>query len=93
MRSLSVTDVRFVPADAEHQATGLLGWISFTLGRCVRIEDVTLRRTREGRLSLSYPGKRVRKDKIRHAVRPVSDRVRRDIEHQVFSKLRREIMT
>ena len=81
-----VSSVRFTPARPPHQATGLLGWVSCTLG-VVRVDGIALRRTRTGRLTLSFPARRGRGGEQHAYVRPLDDRARLAIEHEVFAAI------
>ena len=81
MINVSVSDVRFSPAAEVEVATGLLGWVSFELDY-VRLDGVAVRRTRDGRLALSYPRRRQHR-----FVRPLNEETRRAIEAAVFAAL------
>lgn len=67
-------------------ASGLVGYLSLFVGNLV-VDGVTLRRTRSGRLALSFPI-RTRSSGERHSlVRPVDDEARRAIERMIFAEL------
>ncbi len=83
--SLVVTDVKYFPASSPEQQTGLLGFIRFRLGGGLDIDGVTLRRTQDGRLTLSYP--RRRRSRHLFAVKPANEGTHRSIERQVFDAL------
>ena len=87
MSTITLHEFRFVPADADHMKTGLMGWVSFALNNALRIEGVTLRRTAGGRLALSFPVKVSRDGKKHSLISPLSDEARQDIEQQVFIAL------
>ena len=78
-----VTAVQFTPAgDAERQ-TGLLGWVTCVLGDLLRLDGIAVRRTRVGRLALSFP-----RGRGKHPpVRPSDDEARRAIERQIFDAI------
>ena len=85
--SLKVTEVDFMPANAAARATGLLGYARVVLNDWITVEGVTVRRTREGRLVLSFP---IRTDQrgARHGVAYPANRLARDsIEGQVIARL------
>ena len=82
----SIADVRFTPAPPADVAMGLLGWSSFELDS-VRLDGVAVRRTRGGRLTLSFPVRRDSQGGKHHAVRPADDEARRAIEAAVFAAL------
>lgn len=81
-----VRDIRFVGASPAYAASGLLGWLSFSVGP-LRLEGVTLRRTATGRLALSFPARQDRLGIAHAIVRPLDDATRRAIEAQVFRAL------
>jgi hypothetical protein len=76
-----VSAVEFRHAHHADQQRGLLGWASFVLDDAVLVDGVALRRTRAGRLVLSFP------DRRHPRLRPVDDEARRAIERQVFAAL------
>ena len=82
-----VEDVRFTPASERDLATGMLGWLAFTIDRTIRLDGVALRRTLQGRLALSFPARQSRGGRRHALVRPVDDEVRRDLEAQVLGAL------
>lgn len=87
MNQIKLHDFRFTAADATHIRTGLLGWISFAVNGGLRIDGVTLRRTADGRLALSFPLKLAKDGRKHSLVSPLSDIARQDIESQVFEAL------
>src|SRR5438046_1066011 len=82
-----VTNVRFAPAPHANTEYGLLGWISFDLGGSLHVDGVTLRRTRGGRLTLSFPSRIDRRGTEHPYLRPTCSRARRAIERAVLSEL------
>jgi DNA-binding cell septation regulator SpoVG len=78
-------------SDADVRA-GLLGFISVLYGAVV-IDGITVRRTEQGRLALSFPERRDRHGRRHSVVRPVDDAARRAIEAAVFGEatLAREV--
>ena len=85
--SLIVSEVRYLPAGADDAERGLLGYIACVVNGVLKLDGLTLRRTADRRLALSWPA---RTDRLgqRHAfVHPISDEARRDVEHQVFQQL------
>ena len=85
--ALEITNVTFKSASAEDVKSGLIGWLAFTVNDVLRIDGVSLRRTADNRLTLSYPYRETAAGHEFYAVRPVDDITRRDIEHQVFTAL------
>ncbi len=82
-----VDEVRFHAAERREQTTGLLGYVSFRLNRGLRIDGITLRRTRRGELCLSFPARRGLTGSQFFFVRPLDERTRKEIESQVFAQL------
>ena len=87
--SSPVADVTFVPAGQEERARGLLGFVSMRFGDDLVLDGVTLRRTEQGRLALSYPMRRDRRGRTHHFIRPADDDARRRLERAVIDALRR----
>ena len=86
-RPLSVSEVRFTRAPQRLVPTGLLGRASFVIDGRLRVDGVSVRRTRSGRLALSYP---VRDDGVGRRweyLRPLDDHTRRELERQVLEQL------
>ena len=84
---LRVADVRLVPANAEDQRTGLVGFVSATLNGRLRLGGLALRRTAAGRCRLSFPVRDDGAGRRWALVRPIDDAARRDIEKQVFAAI------
>lgn len=93
MRSLetAISNLRYAPASSRQRSEGLLGWVSFRLAGAFHIDGVALRRTRDGRLALSWPVRRDSRGRHHPLVRPLSDAVRINVERQVFARLREEL--
>ena len=87
--SLRVSDVRFSPAAPGLRESGLLGYAAVTFDEWLLVEGVTVRRTREGRVALSFPLRADGRGRRRATVRPRHDEARRGIETQVIEALRR----
>jgi DNA-binding cell septation regulator SpoVG len=83
---IKVSRVTLSAARGRDRRSGLLGFVSFEISG-LRLEGVTIRRTQDGRLVLSFPQRRdVRGDE--HAlVRPIHNETRLEIERQVFAAL------
>ena len=84
---LLVADVRLVDAEPADMRRGLLGFVSCTLGGQFRLEGLTLRRSREGRLYISFPRPRDARGREHVNVRPLNAASQRDIEAQIFLAL------
>ena len=64
-----------------------IGRAQFDFGGALRVDGVTLHKTLDGRLTLSYPERRDARDFRHYQVRPLNDDIRREIERQVFALL------
>jgi DNA-binding cell septation regulator SpoVG len=84
---LTISGLAFTPARSDQAEAGLLGWVSCVINGKLRLDGITLRRTLDGRLALSFP-ERGAADGTRHPiVRPTSDEARREIEDQIFAAI------
>lgn len=85
---LHAKHIVFTAAEPNLRATGLLGWVKLTVGE-LELDGLTVRRTREGRISLGFP-ERVGRGGYAHAiVRPTTNETRTAIEAQVIAELKR----
>ena len=80
------SEVRFTPGDPGDRASGLLGFVRLNYGALV-LDGLVLRRTLDGRLTLSYPRRKGRGGAIHSIMRPIDDAARRAIEAAVFQAL------
>ena len=83
---VQITAIRLTATPPGIARTGLIGWIRCTYGSLV-VDGLALRRTFDGRLTLSYPARRDGGGKQQFYVRPLDDDTRRSIESQVFEGL------
>ena len=88
---IQIDNVVFTPSRAKDRPSGLLGFVEFVLNGALRLDSITLRRTRDGRLALSYPSRRDRNDVEHFIVAPLGDDARREVERQVFAALVLEV--
>ena len=81
--------VELVRATSDAEELGLLGWVRV---RVVGLEfdGIALRRSREGRIYLSFPTRKDRAGKRHYVVRPTSDETRVAFEAMVLDELRRQ---
>jgi DNA-binding cell septation regulator SpoVG len=86
-KDIMIDRIELKTAGPEAAETGLLGWISFRLNRRLQVDGVALRRTIEGRHTLSFPARRDRAGNQRFYVRPLDDETREAIESQVLTAL------
>jgi DNA-binding cell septation regulator SpoVG len=84
---INIDRVELVTAGPAGAETGLLGWIQCRVNRSLLLDGLTLRRTQDGRLALSFPARRDRAGNQRFYVRPLDDETRCEIERQVFAAL------
>ena len=84
---VTISNIRFVAAGPDDVATGLLGYVSAVLNGALRLDGLALRRTAEGRLTLSFPFRRDHAGNQCFYLRPLNDIARQEIEHQVFQAL------
>jgi hypothetical protein len=82
-----VSEVRYLPADADLRATGLLGWVSLLLDGRLRAQGIGVRRTQSGRQTLSFPFRDDGYGKRWHYLFPIDEQTRSSIERQVFEQL------
>lgn len=65
--------------------SGLLGYVSVFYSDVI-LDGLTVRRTADGRLTLSYPQRRDGQGRRHPIVRPIDDAARRRIERAVFGE-------
>jgi DNA-binding cell septation regulator SpoVG len=83
---LRVSDVRLFPGSLRDVADGLLGYLLIELDGGLLLDGITLRRSRAGELTLSYPAKRGPGVEYFY-IRPVDAESRREIERQILAAL------
>ena len=86
-KDMVVSNVKLVAAPRAQQELGMLGYVSFELDGMLGLDGVTLRKTRDGRLTLSYPARRDGRGVDHPLVRPLSHRAMKVIESQVLCSL------
>lgn len=86
-RSLRLSGLRFTPAPPDNADCGLLGFVSFILADAVVLDCVAIRRTRDGRVVLSFPLKHDQAGRQHSLVRPVNDAARQAITRAVVEAL------
>ena len=82
----SISALRFTPCSSTDQQRGLLGYLQFQHGS-VRLDSVALRRTRRGRLELSYPERARGHGKRFPIFCPADDEARQGLEAAVLAVL------
>ncbi|MFH0947126.1 MAG: hypothetical protein V2A76_18215 [Planctomycetota bacterium] len=83
---MNITNVHFTPAPPRDCRTGLLGYLKFDMAG-LRISGVTLRQTRRGRLTLSFPIHHDRTGRQHTPVRPTDAHARSEIERAVLDAI------
>lgn len=73
-------------SDADVRA-GLLAWVVVEFGGTLLIDDLTIRRTSRGKLSISFPTRRSRAGERHSIVRPLDADARAAIERAVFAEI------
>ena len=86
MTAPKVSSVRMIPSSKAEAESGLFGYVSFRLGP-VLVDGVTLRRTLDGDLTLSYPARRDGAGRDHPYIRPLNGEVRQAIEAQILEAL------
>ena len=84
MTPLELSQVKFHSASLADQENGLLGFVSCVLDGRLHLDGITVRRTQNARLTLSFPARTDRRGSRHFLVRPVDDCARREIELRVF---------
>jgi len=67
--------------------TGLIGFVTCTINSSLQLDGLMLRRTRDGRLTISFPARRDTAGRQYHFLRPLNDQIRREIEDQILRSL------
>ncbi len=85
-----VERVTFTPATEHDRRSGLLGWVRVEIGGVVVIDSVAVRRTRRGRIALSFHVSTTRAGRRRAIAHPIDRAAHVEIERQVVAELRRQ---
>lgn len=84
-----ISDLRYVPSPAADRARGLLGFVSLVLHGELCVDGITVRRTREGRYTVSFPARRDTAGNQHPIVWPLTAAARTAIETAVLAELDR----
>ncbi len=76
-----LSDVRFVRGTERDAEQGLLGYVQVTVNGSLRLDGLTLRKTRAGQLEISFPRRR-------GSFRPLDDSAHRAMEGQILAALK-----
>ncbi len=85
---LCITEFAFTPAPRSLRATGLLGFLRLVLNDTVVIDGITIRRTLQGTIVVSWP-EHHRRGASRRVVHPRDEDSRAFIEREILRVLRR----
>ncbi len=70
----------------ENGRDGLLGWASFVVSNFIKLDNVAIRRGRDGSLFLTYPAKRISGESHQY-FHPISVNAANAVQNAVFSRL------
>jgi DNA-binding cell septation regulator SpoVG len=84
---LAISDVRFIQGSAADIESGLLGYVSCIVDDRLYLDGITLRKTADGRLALSFPERRTAKGGAFPYIRPVNAAARKDLEAKIFGAI------
>lgn len=83
----SISGVQFTAASDWHRERGLLGFIQCVVDGQLVLDGITLRRTLDNRLTLSFPEREDSVGRRHPIIRPVDDDARRAIEAAILGSL------
>src|SRR5207247_3592651 len=89
MGVIRISEMRFIPAPHAYQSKGLLGWVSCVVDEAIGLA-LGVRRTLDGRTTLSFPAKRGNGGEMHSTAWPIDQAVREQFEEQVLGWLGRE---
>ena len=84
---MEIYEIKFVSCRPKENDSGLIGFVSCTLNRTIRLDSIAVRRTLDERLTLSFPSRRDSHGIQRFYYRPLDNHARREIEFKVFGAL------
>src|SRR5688572_4964809 len=83
----AITGITFTPAADWHRDRGLLGFIRCVVDGALVLDGVTLRRTLDNRLTLSFPEREDGVGRRHPIIRPIDDEARLQIEAAIIGSL------
>ena len=86
MTDIAVAVRTWVAGSDDEVRTGLLGYLSVTVGNLV-LDGITLRRTAAGKFAISFPARTDRHGNRHPYVRPIDDDARQQIEHELLRQI------
>lgn len=87
-----ISELKYTPANREAKERGLLGFVQCVVGGLLRV-DCALRRTRDGRLTISFPVKHDQAGRAHPLVSPANAEARLAIETAVFDAVALDLGT
>lgn len=91
MADLLVTDISFTPATLWHRERGLLGFVRCVVDGALVLDGITLRRTLDNRLRLSFPEREDGVGRRHPIIRPIDDEARRAIETAIIGAISKAV--
>lgn len=88
MRDFRISDVSFQSANESQRREGVEGWVRLTLNDALRLDSIAVRRTRDGRLTLSYPERTDRHGRRHPTARPRDTEARVSLDEQILEAIR-----
>lgn len=82
---LEIRDVVLTEAPASDRSTGLCAYASFSLDQLLRVDGVAVRRTRDGRIVLSWPSRKDATGRHHPILRPMNDAARVELERAILA--------
>ncbi|MFO7697897.1 MAG: septation protein SpoVG family protein [Anaerolineae bacterium] len=83
---LSITDIKV--RLVEHGTDGLLAWASCVVAGSIKLDNIAIRRGRDGGLFLTYPAKRTDRGDRYHYFNPIHSEAARAVEHAIMARIR-----
>jgi len=84
-----VSDIRAARASESQRKRGVIAWVCCLLDGWFQLDGLCVRRTRDGRYVVSFPGHLDWKDVKRTTFRPVTREAHQAIERPILDNLRR----
>lgn len=82
---LAVSEVKIRLVDGG--TDGLIGWASCVINGALYLNNIAIRRTREGNIILTFPGKRSKRDQKYFFFNPISREAKEKLDQAILGKL------
>jgi len=82
---IPITDVKV--RLVEHGTDGLLAWASCIVAGAIKLDNIAIRRSRDGSMFLTYPAKRTANGDRYHYYNPISVEAARAVQDAVLARL------